>query len=383
MPKPKKITYSGDSKIIKAIVNIGNWLLDNQYELPIASDEELGGIKVGNNLSIDENGVLSADATSIEELNDIGDVNISDVSVGQILKYGGTSVGWQNEDEYEYELPKASANTLGGIKVGSNLSIDNDGTLNATGGSSVSALDDLSDVDITTPTVGQILKYGGTSTGWVNDDESGGLTPVELTYAQYQALTSEQKNDPTKEYFVTDYPGSDIKVSDLSDTDISSPYEGQVLAYDETNEKWVNAQLDTGNLSDIYLSNLANNQILQYNLLTNDWRNVNANDLLTDNTYNLRSSITEFTGSIVCKQYANGMKYIKVTLSKVTDFVDAYLSTGIFLTYWPVNDVRVYAKDVNSGDVTDGYILFETDGKLSVEFFDTDSNSITFSAYYI
>lgn len=218
MPKPKKITYSGDSKIIKAIVNIGNWLLDNQYELPVASDEELGGIKVGNNLSIDENGVLSADAASIEELNDIGDVNISNVSVGQILKYGGTSVGWQNEDEYEYELPKASTNTLGGIKVGSNLSIDNDGTLNATGGSSVSALDDLSDVDITTPTVGQILKYGGTSTGWVNDDESGGLTPVELTYSQYQALTSEQKNDPTKEYFVTDYPGIVQNVMNISKT---------------------------------------------------------------------------------------------------------------------------------------------------------------------
>ena len=32
-----------------------------------------------------------------------------------------------------------------------------------------------------------------------------GLTPVELTKAQYDALTTEQKNDPTKIYFVTDY----------------------------------------------------------------------------------------------------------------------------------------------------------------------------------
>lgn len=36
----------------------------------------------------------------------------------------------------KYELPAASANSLGGIKVGDGLSIDNNGTLSATGGSS-------------------------------------------------------------------------------------------------------------------------------------------------------------------------------------------------------------------------------------------------------
>lgn len=34
-----------------------------------------------------------------------------------------------------YTLPVASADTLGGVKVGNNLSIDNDGVLSATGGS--------------------------------------------------------------------------------------------------------------------------------------------------------------------------------------------------------------------------------------------------------
>ena len=63
------------------------------YHLPIASETVLGGIKVGNKLSITEEGVLSA-------------------------------------DENEYVLPEASASTLGGIKVGSNLLI-NDGVLTA------------------------------------------------------------------------------------------------------------------------------------------------------------------------------------------------------------------------------------------------------------
>ena len=34
--------------------------ITTQYTLPIASDSTLGGIKVGNNLSINENGILSA-----------------------------------------------------------------------------------------------------------------------------------------------------------------------------------------------------------------------------------------------------------------------------------------------------------------------------------
>jgi hypothetical protein len=59
------------------------------YSLPTASTTVLGGIKVGSNLSIDGNGVLSA----------------------------GNS----------YTLPIASATVLGGIKVGTNLSIDVNG----------------------------------------------------------------------------------------------------------------------------------------------------------------------------------------------------------------------------------------------------------------
>lgn len=63
------------------------------YHLPIASETVLGGIKVGNNLTIEEDGTLNAEAT-------------------------------------EYDLPVATASTLGGVKVGNNLAI-NDGVLTA------------------------------------------------------------------------------------------------------------------------------------------------------------------------------------------------------------------------------------------------------------
>jgi len=56
------------------------------YHLPIASATTLGGIKVGTNLTIEEDGTLNAEST-------------------------------------EYNLPVATSSTLGGIKIGNSLSI--------------------------------------------------------------------------------------------------------------------------------------------------------------------------------------------------------------------------------------------------------------------
>ena len=66
------------------------------YTLPVATDTVLGGVKIGDNLTITDDGVLSAT--------------------------GGGGAG--------YTLPVATTSTLGGIKVGSNLSITSDGVLN-------------------------------------------------------------------------------------------------------------------------------------------------------------------------------------------------------------------------------------------------------------
>lgn len=58
------------------------------YHLPIASATTLGGIKVGTNLTIEEDGTLNAEST-------------------------------------EYDLPVATSSKLGGIKIGSGLTISN------------------------------------------------------------------------------------------------------------------------------------------------------------------------------------------------------------------------------------------------------------------
>lgn len=64
---------------------------ERNYHLPIASATTLGGIKVGRNLNIEDDGTLNAEST-------------------------------------EYDLPVATSSTLGGIKIGSGLNIADDGT---------------------------------------------------------------------------------------------------------------------------------------------------------------------------------------------------------------------------------------------------------------
>ena len=71
---------------------------DYLTSIPIASANDLGGIKVGNNLSIDANGVLSATGGSggATSLAGLDDVSLSSQSDGQVLAYDNTSSKWKN-----------------------------------------------------------------------------------------------------------------------------------------------------------------------------------------------------------------------------------------------------------------------------------------------
>jgi hypothetical protein len=80
--------------------------------------------------------------------------------------------------------------------------------LKAGGGGGSSTLAGLTDVAISSPTDSQVLKYNGTSGKWENGTGGGGSADyVELTYAQYQALSDAQKKNG-KMYFITDINGN-------------------------------------------------------------------------------------------------------------------------------------------------------------------------------
>lgn len=76
-----------------------------------------------------------------------------------------------------YTLPTAASNVLGGVKVGTNLSIDASGVLSATD-TNTDALHDLTDVNISLPSDGQALLYDSANNKWVNGDVAGSASDI-------------------------------------------------------------------------------------------------------------------------------------------------------------------------------------------------------------
>ena len=112
----QSINGSGSSEVYHTSSFTGNGNIDNPLTLVPASTSLLGGIKVGSNLSVTSDGTLNGEQPGLPT-----------VSHDSTLTGDGTSAS-------PLGVTKATASQLGGIKVGSNLSISSDGTLNATGG---------------------------------------------------------------------------------------------------------------------------------------------------------------------------------------------------------------------------------------------------------
>jgi hypothetical protein len=89
----------------------------------------------GQVLETNGSGVLSWATISVSQsLGNLTDVSITGLSTGQVLKYNG--LAWVNSTDLTgttYTLPHAASDTLGGIKVGTGLSINGDGVLSVTG----------------------------------------------------------------------------------------------------------------------------------------------------------------------------------------------------------------------------------------------------------
>jgi len=166
--KPSEI-YQWDNETIYAravtedtgalrVVNFKKAAGGGGYVLPVASASELGGVKVGNNLSIDASGVLSANAGGYTlppaTASTLGGVIIGDnvtvdangeISVaapyslppatastlGGVIAGDNITVDANGEisTHAPYSLPAATANDLGGVKIGSNVNVDANGVI--------------------------------------------------------------------------------------------------------------------------------------------------------------------------------------------------------------------------------------------------------------
>jgi hypothetical protein len=121
-----RLGKGSDGQVLKSTTDGLGWEDESSsYTLPTASTDILGGVKVGDNLTITD-GVLSADDQTYT-LPTASANTLGGVKVGDNLTIAD---GVLSADGQTYTLPAASANTLGGIKVGTNLTIA-DGVLSA------------------------------------------------------------------------------------------------------------------------------------------------------------------------------------------------------------------------------------------------------------
>jgi len=131
------ITNSGTSSAANLSLSIGSGLsivggaltaAAGGYTLPAATASVLGGVKQGANVTIDGTGVISvaAPVTSLAWGAITGKPTFATVATtGAYSDLSGTPAA--------YSLPTASSTVLGGIKVGSGLSIDGSGVVTAAG----------------------------------------------------------------------------------------------------------------------------------------------------------------------------------------------------------------------------------------------------------
>lgn len=124
----------------------------NKYALPVATTSALGGVKGGGNVAISTAGVMSVDLSAYQRTADADDkyytktsattdlakkvdvvsgkgLSANDYTTAEKNKLAGVAEGANN-----YTLPIATADTLGGIKIGANLTITSDGALSAVQG---------------------------------------------------------------------------------------------------------------------------------------------------------------------------------------------------------------------------------------------------------
>ncbi|MEL0013974.1 MAG: hypothetical protein VW715_02115 [Rhodospirillales bacterium] len=145
------------------------------------------------------------------------------------------------------------------------------------------ALNDISDVTITSASSGQVLKYNGTA--WVNAADAGGIALTDLSVTTNAAGTAALSYNnstgaftytpPDLSSYLTGITGQSIE--DLSDVNAMTPTDGQVLTWDNANSRWDAASPSGGSYNDasvdthLNTSTAATNEVLSWNGTDYDW----------------------------------------------------------------------------------------------------------------
>jgi hypothetical protein len=157
------------------------------------------------------------------------------------------------------DLPMASDITLGAIKIGDGISIDGEGIVSV----DQIALDDLSNVNVPTPSNADVLTYNGSqwiSTGLTLTTDLSSLTDVTLTSPQSSQILRYNGSQ-----WINTGLTLTTSLSGLTDVTITTPSIGQSLVYNGT--KWVN----TGATSGGFLGVVTRTSVEPTDLKQNQW----------------------------------------------------------------------------------------------------------------
>ena len=246
------------------------WNIEDDFTTDSRFREGAGkSVAAGSNIawisSISKWDVLAM--VKVGSLNDLADVHIVSPTDGQGMVYDANSGEWVNGDVAVNDMTLATK----GIGKPDGITTDvNNGTFSAKGvgivadvnsGGTVHGADWLYYTGTTTvivPNASQMYRVtiNGTASLWYWDGTQyvqlassgggGGASLIDVTLAQYNALTPAEKSDPNTWYWINDMDGitgSAIVVGSfagLTDTNFTNLQNGQVPVYNATTQKWEN-----------------------------------------------------------------------------------------------------------------------------------------------
>jgi len=300
------------------------WNIEDDFVTDSRFQEGSGiAVAAGSNIAWNTNNKWDVLAmVKVSSLNDLTNVDITSPSANDFLGYDPQSSEWKN---IPISIAPMTASNLGiGKPDGTTTTVDNSGTFSAKGVGIVADVNSggtqygndwlyyTGTTTVITPESDKMYRVtisgtaylyywnGSAYTMLASQGGGGGASLVDVTTAQYNALTPAQKADANTWYWINDMngnAGSYIVVGSLAsmpDTNITSPTNGQVLKYNSTSQKWENANESGGGgvtsfntrtgavspangdyslnmLSDASTSGASGGDGLVYNSLTSSW----------------------------------------------------------------------------------------------------------------
>ena len=341
--------------------------------------------------------------TFVENINDLGDVNIGTTADGEFLRWNSNSSRWVNEaidlnDIQDFNVSFQNQNALNPVKrflvfkegawvndsisieEMSNVAISNGATnelLMFNGSSWVNStigLNSVNDVTLAGKAANDILVYNGTN--WENGS-------IGIDVLNNVSIT----NPAAKQMLLfngTNWSNGSLKIEDAANVTLTDVSNDQVLVYDSSNSQWINqdqtSQMDR--LNDVSLTNLANGEFLIYNATSSNWENGTVNlDALSNVAATSRADNTAIQDGDILAY--NGTSWV-IRENLINNIADVNVSndpTGKYLYFDGTNWVdKDLANDVLSSLNKDyGITWFDNNSSIEIDE-ETGHNYLTLSS---